>query len=64
MPQAVVDIGQHEMATGISFVALSRVKNLNNLFLIPFAYDRLTAIANGTRIEQRQNEEQRLRDLQ
>jgi len=39
--QAVIDIGESEFALGLSYVALSRVKAITGLLLIPFSYSRL-----------------------
>ena len=64
LPQAVVDIGQNEGASaGISFVALSRVRRLNNLMLIPFSMSRLTSLSNNRQIRERKAEETQLRNL-
>lgn len=44
LPKAVIDLGNKETCNGLSFVALSRVKRLQNLYLIPFDYTRISTI--------------------
>ena len=63
MPKAVIDIGDKEQTAGISFVALSRVKNIGDLLLQNFPMQRLRDVANNLQIAQRKQEETRLRAL-
>ena len=39
--QAVVDIGDHDFALGLSYVAMSRVRSIDDLLLQPFGYKRM-----------------------
>ena len=41
---SVIDFGTSEKCCGMSLVALSRVKKLNNILLEPFYYERLRMI--------------------
>ena len=44
LDMAVIDLGSSEKCCGMSLVALSRVKNLNNILLKPFSFERLRKI--------------------
>ena len=59
IPKAIVDLGPSEKVSGLAYVALSRVKRLQDLLIEPISYDRLTAIRKGTHFESRLNEEKR-----
>ena len=63
LPQAVVDLGKVEKAVGSSFVALSRVRSLQNLVLQPLSFQRLQAIGKSKQLQERLREEERLRNL-
>ncbi|XP_067950571.1 ATP-dependent DNA helicase PIF1-like [Watersipora subatra] len=63
MAKAVIDIGHHEMTAGISFVALSRVQNINDLLVNNFTKEHITRLAINDQILQRKREETRLCDL-
>ena len=63
LPQVVVDLGTAEKATGISFVAISRVRSLQNLVLQPMSFQRLQAIGKSKHLRERLREEERLRNL-
>ncbi len=41
LPKAIVDFGEREYAAGLSFVAVSRVRALNDLLFWPFSFERL-----------------------
>ena len=63
LEKAKIDIGSKEFAAGLSFVAISRVRSLNDLWLKTFTYDRLQRIKNCTRLQERKDEEKRLRSM-
>lgn len=64
LPKVVVDLGDSDgNATGLSFVAMSRVRLLQDLLLKPFAMTRLTSIAEKPPLQQRKLEEERLATL-
>ncbi|XP_067949483.1 ATP-dependent DNA helicase PIF1-like [Watersipora subatra] len=63
MAKAVIDIGHHEMTARILLVALSRVRNINDLLVNNFARELITRLAINDQILQRKREETRLRDL-
>ena len=63
MPNAVIDIGPREQTTGLSFVAMSRVRPINNLVLAPFDFDRISRLSEAEGMRQRKDEEQRLAQL-
>jgi len=44
MSKAVIDLGTTEKCSGMTLVALSRVRKLRNLLLRPFSYERLKKI--------------------
>jgi ATP-dependent DNA helicase PIF1 len=60
---AKVDIGAKEFAAGLTFVALSRVRSLNDICLKQFTFDRLQRIKNCKRLQERKDEEERLRSM-
>ena len=54
-----------DFSTGLMFVACSRVRQLQALlFSPPFAYQRLSSLANSSLLKERQQEEKRLLSLQ
>lgn len=61
LDKVVLDIGQKEFSTGLTFVALSRVRKLSDLaFDPPFDYERLSNLANSQRLIERRLEDRRL----
>ena len=64
LDRAVVDLGRTENSLGrITYVALSRLKTIDGLFLKSPTWPRLEQINNKVTIRQRINEEQRLLDM-
>lgn len=61
--KAVVDIGAKEIAPGQSYVALSRVKHIRDLAVLPFNYERLARLEKSTLLKARLQEEDRLHQL-
>jgi hypothetical protein len=60
----VIDFGKSEFALGISYVALSRFKSINNLLINGHSYDRITTqIKKHAQYSKREQEEQRLQTL-
>lgn len=60
-----VDVGKKEFSAGLTFVAISRVRRLKDLLLNPpFSFQRLKNLAKSRRIEERKNEEERLKSLE
>ena len=65
LDKVVIDVGKREFSTGLTFVACSRVRQLQDLlFTPPFPYQRLGSLANSSRLKERQQEDQRLLSLQ
>jgi ATP-dependent DNA helicase PIF1 len=60
LQQAVIDLGKKEFAAGLSFVAVSRVRMLENIIFKPFSFERLQHIRNCKRMQERKEEEERL----
>ena len=61
----VVDIGKREFSPGLSFVACSKVRNIEDLLLNPpFPFQRLTSIGNSRQLRERLAEQQRLISMQ
>ena len=60
LTKAVIDIGKKEYASGLSFVAVSRVCALENILFKPFSFERLQRIKNSKRMQERKVEEIRL----
>ena len=44
LKRIIVELGKKEATLGLTFVALSRVKNVNDFLIHPFPLDRLTPI--------------------
>ena len=61
LDKVVVNVGKREFSTGLTFVACSRVRQLQDLlFTPPFTFQRLAALSNSRRLEERQEEDKRL----
>ena len=60
LEKAVVDIGHSDRSAGLSFVAMSRVRALADLRLMPFSKDRLTKIATNKNVQKRKEMDARL----
>jgi len=60
LDKVVIDIGKKEFTAGLSFVAVSRVREIKDLILKPFDFERLRRIKDCKRIRERKEEEQRL----
>ena len=64
LSKATIDIGPRER-TGLTFVAISRVKSLQSLRITPpFTYDRYEKMKNGIQLSKRKAEENRLKCLE
>ena len=61
--QAVIDLGKTERAAGCTFVAASRVRSLQNVVFQPMSFQRLQSIGKSKQLQQRLQEEERLRYL-
>ena len=61
LDKVVINVGKREFSTGLTFVACSRVRQLQDLlFTPPFTFQRLAALSNSRRLEERQEEDKRL----
>ena len=56
-----VDAGKREYCSGMSYVALSRVRSLSSIVIEPMTFDRLTCIGKSETLKYRLNEETRLK---
>lgn len=63
LTKAVNDLGKAELAAGCTFVAISRLKTLQDGLFQPMMYERLQAIGCTKRLIERKAEETRLRHL-
>ena len=63
LPKAKIDLGNNEFAAGLSFVALSQVRSMNDLYLKHFTFERLQRIKNCSRLQERRKEEERMLSL-
>ena len=63
LDKAVIDLGSKEIAMGLSYVALSRVRSLDDLCLYPVNLDRLQTIQKSLMLKKRIAEENRLRRM-
>ena len=61
LDKVVVDVGKREFSTGLTFVACSRVRQLQDLlFTSPFPYQRLASLSNSSQLKERQDKDRRL----
>ena len=58
-----IDLGPSERSLGMTYVALSRVKKLEDLVIEPMTFDRLQAPEKSTNLQYRLQEEERLNAL-
>ena len=63
LEKAWVDIGKKESTLGITYVAISRVRNFSSLVIEPITLDRLQNIKNCELLKYRLKEEERLTQL-
>jgi len=60
LEKAKIDLGSKEFAAGLSFVAVSRVQSLNDVYFKQFTFERLQRIQSCRRLQERMNEDERL----
>ena len=63
LDRAVVKLGNKEISTGMTYVALSRVRRLEDLCLYGVDFPRLTALSKSATLRERLAEEERLSRL-
>ena len=64
LDKVVINIGDKEFSAGLTFVACSRVRQLQDIiFSRQFSYQRLLSLANSCRLKERQEEDKRLLSL-
>jgi hypothetical protein len=63
MSKCIIDLGEKEKSIGMTYVSLSRVKNLNDLCLFYFPYRRLNDVRNNKEFKYRIEEEKRLNSI-
>ena len=63
LEKAVIDLGSKEFTAGLSFVAVSRVRSIEDLLFKPFNFERLQRIKDCKRLGERKDEEERLVSL-
>ena len=64
LDKVVIDVGKREFSTGLTFVACSRVRQLQDLlFTPPFTFQRLSSLSNSCRLKERQVEDERLKSM-
>ena len=60
LEKAWIDVGKKETTLGMTYVAISRARNLLSLIMEPMTFDRLTSIKNNESLQYRLQEEKRL----
>ena len=60
LPKAWIDIGKSERTTGVSYVAISRVKSLASCVMESMTYEQLTSLKSSANLQYRLEEENRL----
>ena len=63
LDKAWIDLGTSERNIGLAYVAISRVRKLNDLIVEPMTLERLQAVKNCKDFEYRKIEEERLNKL-
>ena len=63
LDKVVVDLGKNESMDGLTYVALSRVKKLNDMVIESFPFERINKLSDGKRFKFRVREESRLEEL-
>ena len=61
LPKVVVDLGEKEYVAGCTFVALSRVRSINDLVLESMTFSRLQKISKCKNLQLRLAEEEKLK---
>ena len=56
LDKAVIDLGKSELAAGCTFVAISRLKKLEDALCQPMTFERLLAIGRAKRLSERKQE--------
>ena len=60
LEKAKINLGSKEFAAGLSFVAVSRVRSLNDVYFKQFTFERLQRIQSCRQLQERMNEDERL----
>ena len=63
LEKAWIDIGKKETTLGMTYVAISRVRNLLSLIIEPMTFDRLTSLKKNGTLQYRLTEEKRLKAI-
>jgi ATP-dependent DNA helicase PIF1 len=63
MDKVVIDLGKCEKTLGMSYVALSRVKNFSDFLIEPFPLDRFLKIKQSSALNERTTEENRINTI-
>ena len=63
LDKVVIDLGTTEKSLGLTFVALSRVRNYKDFLIVPFTRDRLEKISKSTQLEPRLKEEKSIQNF-
>ena len=63
LSKAVIDLGKKEQTLGLTYVALSRLRNFNDFLIMPFSLERLQKLSNSKCLQPRLFEETRINDL-
>ena len=63
LDKVVIHLGESEMCLGLTYVALSRVRRLEDLKISYFSYDRLVSLQEHRKLRERLLEIQRLQNL-
>ena len=65
LDKVVIDIGKKEFSSGLTFVACSRVRHIQDLlFIPPLSYDRISNLSKSRHLEERILEDNRLLSIE
>ena len=61
--KAVIDLGKVEYTLGLTYVALSRLRNFKDFLIMPFSLERLEKLNSSSSLQPRLHEEARIKNL-
>ena len=61
LDKVVIDVGKKEFSSGLTFVACSRIRQIQDLLFIPsVSFQRLASLRNSQRLAERKAKDERL----
>ena len=63
LSQAIIDLGSKEFSLGLTYVALSRLRNFNDFSIMPFSLERLEKLSQSKCLKPRLDDETRINEI-